>query len=219
MSCEREKGAAERRQAGGGEERTPARSLWMSEVSSVDLLERVQTGEGGVQVDCAYASSCWQTVWRARTVDSFALCLPFDPPTIPFSLLLSLSTFSMSISRSSTPKVVESADPAHVAQSLDGSSDSDDQLVEKRFGMKVRPSTPLSQTRGKETLADSLSFPRDAERVCARVRKVSVLFAIVGGSLSKPKLAPLESHVLTRRLSSVSRPSRSPSRAYSCQAD
>lgn len=114
------------------------------------LLERAQTGEEGVQVDCAYASSRWQTVWRARTVDSFALC-PLTPRPFLSPFLLSLSLFSMSISRSSTPKVVESADPAHVAQSLDGSSDSDDQLVEKRFGMKVRPSTPLSQTRGKET--------------------------------------------------------------------
>jgi hypothetical protein len=44
----------------------------------------------------------------------------------------------MSSPASSSPKVVESADPAHHAHSLDGSTVNDDMLVEKRFGIKVR---------------------------------------------------------------------------------
>lgn len=51
-------------------------------------------------------------------------------------------------SPASSPKVVESADPAHHAHSLDGSTVNDDMLVEKRFGIKVRlalrgPCSPL----------------------------------------------------------------------------
>lgn len=51
-------------------------------------------------------------------------------------------------SNDSSPKVVESADPAHFSRSLDGTTvNGEDQAVEKRFGMKVRePPRSLCQS-------------------------------------------------------------------------